>query len=151
MSHSLTVCIVQAPKRIQENGKSGLQLRGVIRFFDRKTKSELETEYIAEIFGKSPKESLMLEGQLSPGAIVKIFGNSQRIVKEENKFLIEILDPRIEVFEGLKAEKENDSIVTTDELDIGSKCEIEVVLAPKKSNIPPGYFVPDTRDFYGEN
>lgn len=147
MSHSVTMYLVESPKRVCEQDRQGYEVRGSIRFFDRKIKAENETEYLAVVFSKSADESLKFERELNAGAIVKIFGNSQRIVQENERFLIEIIDSKIEVIEGSPSdEKEN----TNDELIVELNCEIEQVNRPARSNVPPGYFIPDTSDFFGE-
>ena len=147
MSHSVTMYLAESPKRVCEHDRQGFEVRGSIRFFDRKIKAENETEYLAVVFSKSSDESLKFENELNAGAIVKIFGNSQRVVQENGRFLIEIIEPKIEVVEGSPPDEKT---TAKDELIVDLNCEIEHVNIPARSNVPPGYFVPDTSDFFGE-
>ena len=98
MSHSITVRLNKPASEFDAGESVGFGLKGGVKFFDRKTKTEQYTNYEASIFFKKTNQAQIdyHRKMLVEGAIVEIKGTSQAIRQFQGNnglvLTIELLD-----------------------------------------------------------
>jgi single-strand DNA-binding protein len=83
MSHTIAIKLNKPAQQFQAGDSTGFGIRGGVKYYDRKTKSEKWTNYQAAVFAKNQQQIDFYAGNLIEGAVVTVSGES--IAVEEFK------------------------------------------------------------------
>lgn len=76
MSHTIAFKLNKPAQQFQAGESVGFGIRGGVKYYDRKTKSEKWTNYQAAIFAKNQQQIDFYAGNLVEGAVVTVSGES---------------------------------------------------------------------------
>ena len=76
MSHTVVFKLNKPAQQFQAGDSVGFGIRGGVKYYDRKTKSEKWTNYQAAIFAKNQQQIDFYAGNLIEGAVVTVSGDS---------------------------------------------------------------------------
>jgi len=76
MSHTITFKLNKPAQVFQAGESTGFGIRGGVKYYDRKTKSEKWTNYQAAVFVKTPQQIDFYTKSLVEGTVVSVSGES---------------------------------------------------------------------------
>ncbi len=76
MAHTVAFKLNKPAQLINAGDSTGFGIRGGVKFYNRKTKTEDWTNYSAVIFSKNPAQIDFLQGNLIEGAVVTVSGET---------------------------------------------------------------------------
>jgi len=76
MSHTVVFKLNKPAQQFQAGDSTGFGIRGGVKYYDRKTKSEKWTNYQAAVFAKNQQQIDFYAGNLIEGAVVTVSGES---------------------------------------------------------------------------
>jgi len=76
MSHTVVFKLHKPAQQFQAGDSTGFGIRGGVKYYDRKTKSEKWTNYQAAVFAKNQQQIDFYAGNLIEGAVVTVSGES---------------------------------------------------------------------------
>ena len=76
MSHTIAIKLNKPAQVFQAGESTGFGIRGGVKYYDRKTKSEKWTNYQAAVFAKNQQQIDYYAGNLIEGAVVTVSGES---------------------------------------------------------------------------
>lgn len=76
MSHTVVFKLNKPAQQFQAGDSTGFGIRGGVKYYDRKSKTEKWTNYQAAIFAKNPQQIDFYAGNLIEGAVVTVSGES---------------------------------------------------------------------------
>jgi len=76
MAHTVTFKLNKPAQQFQAGDSVGFGIRGGVKYYDRKTKSEKWTNYQAAVFAKNQQQIDFYSGNLIEGAVVTVSGES---------------------------------------------------------------------------
>ena len=76
MSHTVVFKLNKPAQQFQAGDSTGFGIRGGVKYYDRKTKTEKWTNYQAAIFAKNQQQIDFYAGNLIEGAVVTVSGES---------------------------------------------------------------------------
>jgi len=76
MSHTIAIKLNKPAQQFQAGDSVGFGIRGGVKYYDRKTKSEKWTNYQAAVFAKNQQQIDFYAGNLIEGAVVTVSGES---------------------------------------------------------------------------
>ena len=76
MSHTIAIKLNKPAQQFQAGDSTGFGIRGGVKYYDRKSKSEKWTNYQAAVFAKNQQQIDFYAGNLIEGAVVTISGES---------------------------------------------------------------------------
>lgn len=76
MSHTIAIKLNKPAQQFQAGDSTGFGIRGGVKYYDRKSKSEKWTNYQAAVFAKNQQQIDYYAGNLIEGAVVTVSGES---------------------------------------------------------------------------
>ena len=76
MSHTIAIKLNKPAQQFQAGDSTGFGIRGGVKYYDRKSKTEKWTNYQAAVFAKNQQQIDFYAGNLIEGAVVTVSGES---------------------------------------------------------------------------